>query len=407
MKTRDKINKRIPQLRFPEFSGEWEEKRLGEIAHIYDGTHQTPAYVDEGVPFYSVENVTADDFKNTKFISQEVFEKEKIRVEKNDILMTRIGDIGTSKLINWEAKASFYVSLALIRLKENIIPDFGVYVIESTPFQRELWKRTIHVAFPKKINLGEIGQCKLSLPPSTGEQQKIANLLSTIDNWIENLKKQKEKWEEYKKGLIQQLFPAKGESTPRLRFPEFSGEWEEKRLGEILTERKEYTTQNSGYPHVSLTIDGVVPKTDRYNRNFLVKDSKNKKYKITKQGDLCYNPANLKFGVISLNKLGDGIFSPIYITFQISDAYVDFVGYYLTRKSFVNFARRYEQGTVYERMAVYPRDFLQIRLPFPSLPEQHKIADFLSKIDQVIESKQKQIDRAEAWKKGLMQRMFI
>jgi type I restriction enzyme S subunit len=199
------------QLRFKDENGKpypkWEEKKLGEIADIYDGTHQTPTYVENGVPFYSVEHVTANDFSNTKFISEEVFNKEnlKVRLEKGDILMTRIGDIGTARLIDWDVKASFYVSLALIKTKDDLSAEFVSQYIHSRNFQLELWQRTIHVAFPKKINLGEIGNCHL-LVPSKEEQQKIANFLTALDTKIESVASQVSRVQEFKKGLLQQMF---------------------------------------------------------------------------------------------------------------------------------------------------------------------------------------------------------
>ncbi|MGE3278565.1 MAG: restriction endonuclease subunit S [Candidatus Altimarinota bacterium] len=186
---------------------EWEEKKLGEVAKIYDGTHQTPKYVKEGVPFYSVEHLTANNFSQSKYISEEVFENEnkRVRLEKGDILMTRIGDIGTARLIDWDIRASFYVSLALIKSNSEVMSRFLTHYIHSMNFQRELWKRAIHVAFPKKINLGEISHCKVKLP-SLPEQQKIANFLSSIDTFIEDRAKQIKKAEKWKKGLMQQLF---------------------------------------------------------------------------------------------------------------------------------------------------------------------------------------------------------
>src|SRR5690606_324745 len=120
---RDKIFEQ--ELRFKNEHGKhfsaWQTKKLKDVAKIFDGTHQTPKYVDNGVPFYSVENVTANNFNDTKFISEEAFQKENKRVivEKGDILMTRIGDIGSIRFIDWNVCASFYVSLALIeRSKE-------------------------------------------------------------------------------------------------------------------------------------------------------------------------------------------------------------------------------------------------------------------------------------------------
>lgn len=199
------------QLRFKaddgsEF-GEWEEKALKTIARIYDGTHQTPNYVEDGVPFYSVEHVTANNFSKTKFIAENVFldELKRVQLEKNDILLTRIGDIGTSKLIDWDVRASFYVSLALIKVDKNHNSSFVNQYIKSIFFQKELHERTIHVAFPKKINLGEIGLCLIRLP-CLAEQTKIANFLSAIDQKIEVVAQQIEQAKQWKKGLLQQMF---------------------------------------------------------------------------------------------------------------------------------------------------------------------------------------------------------
>ncbi|SFB81306.1 restriction endonuclease subunit S [Kaistella jeonii] len=185
----------------------WEEIKIGKLVKIYDGTHQTPTYVSEGIPFYSVEHVTADNFSKTKFITKEVFDKENLRVklEKGDILMTRIGDIGTSKLINWDANASFYVSLALLKCSEHIDSAYLNQFIKSPFFQKELWERTIHVAFPKKINLGEISECRIKLPVLK-EQKKIASLLEKIDEKIALVKSEIKSTKLWKKELLQEMF---------------------------------------------------------------------------------------------------------------------------------------------------------------------------------------------------------
>ncbi|MCG3808667.1 restriction endonuclease subunit S [Psychrobacter sp. Ps4] len=192
------------------FAGEWEEVELGHVTKIYDGTHSTPKYLEQGIPFYSVEHLTRNDFSNTKYISEEVYEKEnkRVKLEKNDILMTRIGDIGTAKCLTWDVKASFYVSLALIKSNYRFNSRFLTYYINSKEFHRELWKRTIHVAFPRKINLGEINHCLIMLPPLE-EQQKIATVLTNADNEIELLEQQLADLQQEKKALMQVLLTGK------------------------------------------------------------------------------------------------------------------------------------------------------------------------------------------------------
>ena len=136
--------------------------------------------------------------------------------------------------------------------------------------------------------------------------------------------------------------------------------------------------------------------------------SEDKEYKITRKNDLCYNPANLKFGVICLNEFGSAIFSPIYVTFEIKNNILpQYIKYYVTRWNFINSVRKYEQGTVYERMSVSPEDFLRFNIKLPSKDEQIEFVRKIQLIDKKIFLEQQKIEILESLKKGLMQNMFV
>lgn len=204
----------------------------------------------------------------------------------------------------------------------------------------------------------------------------------------------------YKRGVLSALIDDKFKLSN-------DEEWRKYRLSNILKERKTYCEKDGTYEHATLSKEGVYGKTERYDRDFLV-STENKKYKITKLGDLCYNPANLKFGVICLNTYGDAIFSPIYITFEINNSFnKEFIGYALTRKNFINEALQYQQGTVYERMAVSPEDLLSISIYVPSLKSQNTIATIISKIDRKIYAEISLLEKLILKRKGLLQQMFI
>lgn len=189
------------------FRGEWHEVDLGECCEVYDGTHQTPHYTEYGVPFYSVENVSADDFKNTKFISTEEHEQltKNRRIEKGDVLMTRIGSIGQCKYIDWEVNASFYVSLALIKCHDTISGRFLSYYSNTPKFKEELEIRSLLTAIPQKINLEAISQIKIKIPVDINEQNAIASILADIDNETDKLEKKLVKCRQIKQGMMQQL----------------------------------------------------------------------------------------------------------------------------------------------------------------------------------------------------------
>ncbi|MEM9485138.1 MAG: hypothetical protein AAGA83_15785 [Cyanobacteria bacterium P01_F01_bin.116] len=131
----------VPKLRFSEFrdAGEWEEKKLINISSsIFDGTHQTPNYTTEGVPFYSVENIVSGS-KN-KFIAKEdyIAATNKNKPEKGDILLTRIGKIGFSEVVDWEHDFSIYVTLAVIKKSELFNSYYLHYYIQSERYQAEI-----------------------------------------------------------------------------------------------------------------------------------------------------------------------------------------------------------------------------------------------------------------------------
>lgn len=202
--------------------------KLKDIAKIFDGTHQTPHYVDSGVPFYSVEHVTSGDFSKTKFISEEVFatESRRVTLEKGDILMTRIGDVGNAKYIDWDVRASFYVSLALLKCSEDVDPEFIAYMINSDTGRREIWAKTLHVAFPNKINLGDIGECTFSIPDKS-TQVKIVHIIKTWDEFIKKLDKKIELKKNIKKGLMHQLL------SGERRLPGFNEDIQHVKLGQV------------------------------------------------------------------------------------------------------------------------------------------------------------------------------
>ncbi|HEL2413216.1 TPA: restriction endonuclease subunit S [Streptococcus suis] len=194
---------RVPKRRFPGFTDDWELRKLGEIADVFDGTHQTPKYTNHGVMFLSVEDIAT--LKSEKYISLEDFEKEfKIFPEFNDVLMTRIGDIGTSNIVKTNDKIAYYVSLALIKPKK-LESHFLNSIIQSKDFQNELWKRTLHIAFPKKINKGEISEVNLKFP-SLPEQEAIGTFFSTLDRHITLHQRKLEKLKNLKKALLNELF---------------------------------------------------------------------------------------------------------------------------------------------------------------------------------------------------------
>ena len=182
----------------------WEQRKLGELVDVYDGVHQTPDYQDSGIMFLSVENIST--LKSNKYISTEAFERDyKVYPEKGDILMTRIGDIGTTNVVESTDKMAFYVSLALLKLKD-IDSYFLSNAMKNEPFQKGLRQRSLLTAIPQKINKEEIGKTDIFITKNPVEQKKIGEYFSTLDHLITLHQRELEKLKNLKKACLEKMF---------------------------------------------------------------------------------------------------------------------------------------------------------------------------------------------------------
>lgn len=198
--------------RLGEFKSEWIETTLGDIADIKDGTHQTPHYVEGGIPFYSVETVTTDDFRHVKRISLEEHKEltSSYKIEKGDVLMTRIGTLGKCKYIDWDVDASFYVSLALLKFRGNTeLARFIVYLSELKQFVKEVELHSLQYAIPMKINLGAIEDIRVRIPSDIEEIRAINNVLFDIENTLLSIELKKRKLTQIKAGMMSDLLTGK------------------------------------------------------------------------------------------------------------------------------------------------------------------------------------------------------
>ena len=283
-----------------------------------------------------------------------------------------------------------------IKARDNVDKNYLFTLMLSHQFYKRAVECSMRTGMPK-INQDDLNAICLVFPDNLEEQQKIAAILTTQDKVIELKEKRLAEKQRQKKYLMQQLL------TGKKRLPRFSGEWKKTKLKNILYERKTYSPKGLEYPHVTLSTEGIFPKSERYDRDHLVRDE-DKEYKITHKGDICYNPANLKFGAICENTFGDAIFSPIYVTFEVEENICkEYIANYLMRWDFINAVRKYEEGTVYERMAVKPEDFLKFEIFLPQIEEQAAIAEVLSAADREIELLQQDIEQEKQKKKALMQ----
>lgn len=403
---------KVPHLRFPEFHGEWEKCKVSELLDFYSTNSLSWDQLEYGTDnmlnlHYGLIHVGLPTMVD---LSKDILPAIKKENEPKNFELCKEGDIAfadASEDTNEVAKAIEFYTLedkAVVcglhtihgRDKSNkTVVGYKGYAFSSTAFHHQI-RRIAQGTKIYSISAKNFAECYIGIP-SKEEQTKIAKLLRLIDERIATQSKLIEKLESLIKGICNNYFEKLSVQEEAYLI----------RLSDILKERNEYCCKDGKFIHGTLSKDGIFPKTGRWDRDFLVKQE-DKKYKVTHLDDICYNPANLKFGVICRNTFGDLIFSPIYVTFEVcKNVNIGFIELYLTNHNFIEKVRRFEQGTVYERMAVSPEDFLSYKIRIPSYSDQ---TFFYKKVQWLIKLSQNEMKLLSQYKKlrqYLLREMFI
>ncbi len=379
-------------MRFPGFEGEWERKQLSDCCEVYDGTHQTPKYTKSGIPFVSVEDITALRIIEKKFISEDDYKRDfKIAPQAGDILMTRIGDIGTSRVVTDNSPLAYYVSVALLR-PIGIEASFLNSYIPSPFFKRELYRRTIHVAFPQKINKEDIGKC-LFAHPSIVEQSKIGSFLNLLDQRIDTQSKLIEDLRILKKAIMARLFQ--------------SSEGEMKTLGELTVNFSNRNKQRIPYPMFSVTNDkGFIPQSEQFeDREMEGEDIA--AYKLIHTGDIAYNPARINVGSIAQYKgKATCMISSLYVCIKAKKTVSDrWLMHILKSERLLYYYNLYAEGGV--RLYLFYPNFSRIKVFAPPYAKQEIIADCLDAIEKKVEQESVLLNDLMKQKQFFLSRLFL
>lgn len=389
----------VPTLRF-DFDGIWNK------IHLYEITNK----VSRKAPVNSTAPIRMISYGNGFILQSDKYSRDNAGESLKKYTLLKKGEMaynhGASKNkkygVCYSLKESDEARIPFVYHAFQInrgLPAFWNYALNISQIDKQLKKLVSSGArMDGLLNISYDDYMSISVyEPCVDEQAKISAFLSVIDKRIAVQNKIIEDLKVLKKELCNDHFKSVLHDAS-LKYIT---------LKEILTERKEYCSKDGTYTHGTLSKEGVAPKTERYDRDFLVKNE-DKQYKVTHLNDICYNPANLKFGVICRNTYGDLIFSPIYVTFKISDnVYPAYIELFLTNQNFIGRIRRYEQGTVYERMAVSPEDFLSYETHMPTYEEQVKFANEMQCIQRKIELETAFLSFLQRQRKYLLNAMFI
>lgn len=226
-----------PELRFPEFTDAWEQRKLGELVEIGDIDHRMPETVADGIPYLMTGDFVGTNelnFDGTKMISEEDYCQlsKKIKPEKGDILFARYASVGAARYVDFTRKFLISYSCAIIKKSKKINSKYLYHFITSDNAQQQI-KLEINTGSQANIGISSMkNHIVVSMPP-LGEQTKIADALSNLDHLITLHQRKYEQLLIVKKSMLEKMFPKEGEKVPEIRFEGFTDNWEQRKVKEL------------------------------------------------------------------------------------------------------------------------------------------------------------------------------
>ena len=380
-------------MRFENYSNSYIKNKLGVVVFLRKGKYN-PLKEKQDFPCIELESIEQDSCRMLEIFKAKNQKSIKTKFFKGDVLFGKLRPYLRKFLFS---NFNGVCSTEIWALHSSAMLNSYLFYYLQTEYFMKIASTSSGTKMPR-AEWSLVSNADIKYPDSIEEMTKISTMLGLIDKRIESQNKIIEDLDTLKKSISLLIF---GDNS------EIKLNWKLVKLSNVLKERKTYDIKESKYSHATLSKEGIYAKIDRYNRDFLVKDEE-KNYKVTHLNDICYNPANLKFGVICLNTYGDAIFSPIYVTYEVragNDPY--FISQYITNPTFIGHIRKYEQGTVYERMAVSSEDFLKGEINLPTYQVQLYISKIFKSINDKMNLELQVLEKYKEQKKFLLSNMFI
>ena len=405
-----------PKIRFKGYQDDWEQRKLGEIAASfeyglnaaakeYDGENKYIRItdIDDNTHEFLTDGITSPDINLTS--------AENYKLAEGDILFARTGaSVGKSYIYRNSDGLVYYAGFLIrARIKEEHDAEF---VFQNT--LTEKYNRYIAVTSQRSgqpgVNAQEYSEFEIQVPEKD-EQIKIGAYFTQLDHIITLHQRKCDEAKKIKKFMLQKMFPQNGSLVPKIRFNGFTDDWEQRKLGEVCS-RVQGNDGRMDLPILTISAaNGWMKQEDRFSGNIAGREQKN--YTLLQKGELSYNHGNSKLAkygtVFLLQSYEEALVPRVYHSFKVEMGNADFLEYYFaTKLPDKELGRLISSGARMDGLLNIGYDeFMGIRMMFPSIKEQDRIADYLRNLDHLITLHQQKCADLKNLKKYMLQNMFI
>ncbi|MCD4930812.1 restriction endonuclease subunit S [Enterococcus faecium] len=408
-------NNRQPEIRFPGFTEDWEQRKLSDIADkAVDNRGKTPTISEDGnhplLEVASLGNGAPDYSKVTKYLSDETFMAElRAYIKEGDILFSTVGSIGLVSLMDTNENAAIAQNIVAFRANEKYDSKF-LYAMLSTKDNQHKAQRIVMGAVQPSIKVSQLVDVDYCVTENMEEQRKLGEYFLNLDNLITLHQRKLDLLKETKKGFLQKMFPKNGAKVPEIRFPGFTEDWEQRKLGELATivrgasprpiqDPKWFDTESDvGW----LRIADVTEQDGRiyYLEQHISKLGQEKTRVLVEPHLLLSIAATVGKPVVNYVKTGvhDGFL--IFLN-AIFDREFMFQWLEMFRPKWQKYGQPGSQVNLNSEL-VRNQEIL-----IPNNEEQQKIGSFFKQLDDTIALHQRELDVLKETKKGFLQKMFV
>ncbi|EGO8121665.1 restriction endonuclease subunit S [Enterococcus faecalis] len=406
-----------PEIRFPGFTEDWEERKLGDISDVtklagFEFTKYV-TYSDEG----EVIALRGLNVKNGNLVLDEVkyidgsdFSKlNRSRLYKNDILFTYVGTVGELAVVPEDDKYYLAPNVARIRMNEGANPLFVSKLMNDKTFYNKIILPLIATSSQPALSMENVRKFTLMMP-EIEEQEKIAVFLGSLDNLIFLHQRKLDLLKETKKGFLQKMFPKNGAKVPEIRFLGFTEDWEERRLSDVASIVGGGTPSTSNPEYWEGDIDWYAP-AEIGDQIYVSKSLKT----ITELGQQKSSAKILPIGtVLFTSRAGIGNTAILAKEGTTNQGFQSIVPHKNKLDSYFIFSRTHElkrygevTGAGSTFAEVSGKQMAKMPILIPCINEQRKIGEFFEQLDTTITLHQRELDVLKETKKGFLQKMFV
>ena len=406
-----------PKIRLKGFSGEWEYKKLSSLTSVRGGyAFQSSLFQKSGVPVVRISNILSNGNVGGDFAYYPKLDGDSnVTLHDKDVVIAMSGattgkiarvDIGDGVLYQNQR-------VGLFTKTGKVDYDF-LYAVLNRPHFNELLNKLLTSSAQPNASSADIESIEMGFPIDSEEQKALSNYVLSLDSLIQSTTKKIESLKQVKAASLQSMFPQEGETTPRVRFKGFEGEWEKVSLKKYAKRinRKNKNMESTLALTIS-SIEGLVSQIDYFNN--LVVGANLANYYLLKNGEFAYNKSYSRgypFGSVKrLDRYDQGILSTLYIVFSVNDEISsDYLArFFDTTLWHKPVAERAEEGARnHGLLNIGADDFMTIDIVVPtSRNEQQQIADFFTNLDSQITLQTQRLEKLKQIKSACLDNMFV